>query len=148
MTSPDPSDLAARLALVEDRAAIADLVHDYALCMRTGDCERGAAMFVEDGLFETRRTTPGAPKEIIQTTTMRGRAEILEHLQASVGRMAVWPVLHNLLIAVDGDEARASSVMIANILATGQRLIGEYEDHFVRRGARWLIAVRRFTTVA
>jgi hypothetical protein len=48
------------------------------------------------------------------------------------------------MIAVDGDTASASAVMIARILGTGDEILGEYFDRFVRVDGRWLFAARKY----
>ena len=56
----------------------------------------------------------------------------------------VCPLIHNLLIEVDGETARSSCVMTSRTWPSGYELIGEYRDTF-RYESGWLFQSRIFT---
>lgn len=137
--------LAQRIARLEDRAAITDLVHLYAYAMRHARPEDAIPLFTEDGIFEIREGLPGKTDFKLRTR-LEGRTHIdvyLAHREG--GAPAVCPLIHNLLIEIDGDSARASSVMETQVLGTDQSIIGEYADAFRREGGKWRFASRTYT---
>jgi hypothetical protein len=137
--------LAERIRLIEDRAAIADLVHLYARAMRYGRPADAMHLFTEDGVFEIRDGLPTSPEFTVRTR-LEGRIHIDVYLvQRKGGAPAVCPLIHNLLIEVDGDTARASSVMETQMLDTGRKTIGEYDDRFRREDGTWKFAARTYT---
>lgn len=133
-----------RLDRAEARAAIADLVHDYARFVRRDMPESVADLFTPDGWFEIREGFPDRPDY-----SVRSRLENPEQLHSfmirSKGAPHPIPLIHNLMIKVDGDSATANSVMEGQIFGTGQAIFGEYRDTFSRMDGRWLFASRCFT---
>ncbi|MFD2134431.1 nuclear transport factor 2 family protein [Novosphingobium resinovorum] len=58
------------------------------------------------------------------------------------------PLIHNLMIEVTGDTARANAMMVARITGTDKEVTGEYHDRFVRLDGRWLFDARIYTVFA
>ena len=134
----------ARIELIEARAAIADLVHTYARNIRAGcgaDCVK---LFTEQAVFEVREA-PLASRETHRTRArVVGHQEIMGYLVGSASSdVRVCPMIHNLLIRVDGREAESDCVMTAYV-SNGQRLVGEYQDQF-RHDGGWRFSSRVFT---
>lgn len=131
-------DLHARLRLVEDRQAIADLLVRYARAVDDGDDERLASCFTDDA----EATFAGIDAGI-------GGKAIAAFLRAAMGpgaRPASTHNLANITVTVRGDEADASS----NAVVYGVR--GEppqmrvrgvcYDDLVVRTADGWRIRRR------
>jgi hypothetical protein len=133
-----------RLARIEAHIAIADLVHGYARAVRREDYESIPALFAPSGTFEVRS---GAPDRAEYTA--RQRFETPEALAAFLlegkGRSHPVPLIHNLMIEVIGDTARANAMMVASITGTNKQVTGEYHDSFVRLDGRWLFDARIYT---
>ena len=126
------------------RADIADLVHRYAHGVRRRAVAELIALFAEDASFEVRLAAEGGPGSARQAR-VDGRAAILDFLHASVGAgAAVWPLVHNLVIQVDGAVATGNCVMVGADATGRPQFMGVYEDGF-RREDRWLFASRVFT---
>jgi hypothetical protein len=128
-----------------DRLAIADIIHLYARAMRERRPLDGAALFTNDGVFEIRDGMPGeAPWRV--RTRLEGRPAIEAYLTRGDGTgTGVCPLIHNILVEMDGDTARANAVMQTQIIGTSHMLTGEYHDDCVRVDGAWRFAVRRFT---
>lgn len=142
--SEEPN-VAASLELLAAKAEIADLVHTYALHIRARRPERCGELFTDDGCFEVIEADPldpGADRRMF-------RAEGREAVIASVGRSAatarVFPAIHNLIVEVDGDAARATSLMLATVFPGGGETIGEYADEFRRESGHWRFSARTYT---
>lgn len=127
------------------RAAIADLVHTYALYVRNGNGADCAELFTEDGVFEVRDAPVGNP----DAARMRSKLEGRDAIGAYVGRTKApasrgCPLIHNLLIEVHGSEASSTCMMTSVIWSSGHQLIGEYHDSY-RFDTRWLFTSRVFS---
>lgn len=133
-----------RLAVIEARLAIADLVHGYARAIRRDMPEDAVALFTEDGWFETR---DGHPSKFGHKVRWRleGRQAVLDYLLPNKGKPHPVPLIHNLMIEVTGETATASSVMEAQVLGTTNKVFGEYQDHFRREEGEWRFASRTYT---
>lgn len=127
------------------RLEIADLVHRYALAVRRGDAAAAGALFVDDGVFEVSEAGVLAPQDARVLARSEGRAAIVAYVGRSTASGRTYPALHNLLIEVNGDTARASSLMFATSYPAGHEIMGEYDDRFIRVGGRWQFAERRYT---
>ena len=142
MTAPD---VAARLALVEARLAIADVVHGYARNIRAGRGADCLALFTADGVFEIRDAPLDGSAEPTVRARLEGQQAIMAYLAGSAGGDArVCPMIHNLIIDVNGNEASSDCVMEA-IVSNGQTLFGEYHDRFRFEDGRWRFSSRLFT---
>jgi SnoaL-like protein len=131
-------------ANVEARLAIADLIHTYARHIRRDEPEAVAALFTPDAFFEIRDGHPDRLDHSVRTR-LEGPAQINAHLAPGKGKPHPVPLIHNLIVEVDGDTAAANCVMEAQILGTALKVIGEYHDHFARLGGRWYFASRTYT---
>jgi hypothetical protein len=136
-------DTAARVELLEARAAIADVVHGYAFNIRSGNAAACEALFTEDAVFEVRERGPGGITQLRSTLT--GRSAIMGYLtDGSASQIRLCPLIQNLMVRVNGREAMSTSAMIAFVLPNGKGIIGEYEDNF-RYEDRWRFCYRVYT---
>lgn len=124
--------------------AIAGLIHGYALAVRRERYEEVAALFVPEGTFEVRRGHPDKDDFTVQQR-FETPAELVAFLLEGVGKPHPIPLIHNLMIAVEGERAAATSVMAAPIYGTTHEVMGEYFDSFEKRDDQWLFAGRIYT---
>lgn len=127
------------------RAAITDLVHRYAQCVRSGEGIDCTQFFTEGAVFEVREAPIYNPADVRTRSRIIGR----EAIGAYIGRTTapetrVCPLISNLLIEVNGHEATSNCVMTSIVWATGRQLIGEYHDTYLF-DRRWLFTSRVFT---
>jgi hypothetical protein len=127
------------------RATIADLVHTYALHIRTGNGSRCADLFTDDAFFEIRE----APAATGDTPRVRARLEGKNAIVSYLGRTTttearVCPFIYNLLVDVNGREATSNCLMTTLVWSSGHQLVGEYHDSF-RFDDRWRFSSRVFT---
>ena len=137
-------DLAARLDRLEAQAAVADLVHAYARAVRRECYEDVAALFVPEGTFQVRGGKPDRAEFTVRSH-FGSPGELVAFLVQGRGRPHPVPLIHNLMVEVDGDRATANSVMAAPIFGTPHEVLGEYHDSFVRRDGQWRFAARIYT---
>lgn len=137
----------ARLDRIESRAEIADLVHGYARCVRHDRPEDVPALFLREGWFEIRDGHPSQPGFTVRQR-LDGAGAIGAYLLAGKGRPHPVPLIHNLMIEIDGDAATAGSVMAAEVFGTAHKVKGEYRDSFRRVDGRWRFASRIYTIYA
>lgn len=131
--------------LLAARAAIADLVHTYAKDVRTGNGSECAKLFTEDAVFEVREALPGSPGLSRTRSKATGHDAIASYVSRTAAPKArVCPLIHNLLIQVNGREATSSCVMTSIIWSTGKQIIGEYQDSY-RYETGWRFTSRIFT---
>lgn len=127
------------------RAAIADLVHTYALNVRTGNGADCAALFTDDAVFEVREAPPSNPAAGRSRSRLEGRAAIAAYVARTASpENRVCPLIHNLLIDVRGNEATSTCVMISVVWSSGRQLIGEYHDSY-NFEKEWRFSSRVFT---
>ena len=101
--TPPPTDSAAQLQWLVDRAAISDLLVDFARSLDDQDWAGYAALYATDGVLA-----------IAPTISHTGRDGLAEFVAASLGRYAgTHHVSSNHAIDVDGDTASARSYLIA-----------------------------------
>jgi ketosteroid isomerase-like protein len=120
-----------------DRAAISDLLHDFARRLDGGEWDRYAATFAPDGVFE------------LPWSRRAGRDEIAAAAETDLAAFAT--VMHystNHVIEIDGNTARTRSYLIgihvpdATDPATHADAGGWYDCELERTGEGW-----RFTHV-
>jgi SnoaL-like domain len=133
-----------RLDAIEARTACADLVHAYARFIRADQPDQVAALFTADGTFEVRDGHPDRSEFTVRSRNM-GREEVHAHLAPNKGKLHPVPLIHNLSIAVDGDNAQGNCVMEAQIHGADIKVKGEYNDTFRRIDRRWYFAARTYT---
>jgi hypothetical protein len=127
------------------RAAIADLVHTYAKNIRTGNASECVSLFTEDGAFEVRETLLAGSGASQTRSKVTGHEAIANYLSRTVAPAErVCPLIHNLLIQLDGRVATSNCVMTSIVWSTGQQLIGEYQDSY-RFETDWRFTSRIFT---
>jgi hypothetical protein len=131
-----------RLDLAESEAEIAWLVHGYARSMRNGRPQDAVRLFTADGTFEICQGMPG--KGFSVGTRLETPEALLAHLTAGDVSPPVCPMIHNLMIDIDGETARANSVMETPVLGTDHRILGEYHDSFRRENGQWLFSARQY----
>ncbi|MFC0206133.1 nuclear transport factor 2 family protein [Novosphingobium soli] len=136
--------LAARLDRIEARTAIADLVHGYARAVRSEAYEAIAALFVPEGTFEVRSGRPDGADSTLRQRFDSPAALVAFLLQGKGGPHPV-PLIHNLMVTVDGETAQAEALMTATITGTDRTVAGAYQDSFERRDGRWLFRARVYT---
>jgi hypothetical protein len=137
-------DPVGRIALLEARAAIADVVHGYAFNIRSGNAGACEQLFTEDAVFEVRERTGGAG--ITQTRSkLSGRTAITAYLtDGAASQIRLVPLIQNLIVRVNGRQATGTSAMIAFVLPNGKGILGEYEDSF-RHDDVWRFSSRIYT---
>lgn len=130
----------ATLRELADREQIRDLTAIYA--HRVAHGLANADLFTDDGAYIHRRSPEEEPHEV------RGRAALDAHYVARPGSAgAATPMIHNHLIEVDGDEARAVCSIELRI-AGGEGGIfasGYYQDRLRREGGTWKFVERDVT---
>lgn len=141
-SEPPGLDTIERLAA---RAAIADVLHGYARGVRNGDPAACAAMFTEDAVFEIREADPNEASGYRVRQVLSGRAAIQAYLQqGAVASVKVCPLIHNLMIEVNGAEASSNCMMSAWVLPAGRQVLGEYQDRY-RWQQGWRFSARVYT---
>lgn len=137
MTAEQPNNCVAL-----DDVAIRNLIARIAQFADTGEAEEYMQCFTPDARWEM----PGAPR--------RGRADILAGSRARRESGEIGPgsatrhVVGTIVVEVDGDAARARSYFqfFAQTTTRPQlRLLGHYDDQFVRSSDGWLLDHRRIT---
>lgn len=128
-----------------DRAAIADLVHGYALHIRRGEPQHAADLFAQDGIFEVREMNPLEPVSLKLRSRTVGRAQVETYISGATAAARMVPMIHNLMVELAGDRATASSLMIGRIWPSAREVVGEYADSFRREDGRWMFAERIYT---
>jgi hypothetical protein len=125
-----------------DDLAIRNLIARIAQFADTGEAEEYTLCFTPDARWEM----PGAPR--------RGRADILAGSRARRESGEIGPgsatrhLVGTIVVEVDGDTARARSYFqfFAQTTTTPHlRLLGQYDDRFVRSSDGWLLDHRRIT---
>ncbi len=140
---PDP-ELQRRLARLEAREEIHDLLIDYARLLDAKDFHGYAGLFARDGQFV------GAGGRFVAT----GAQEIVALLEdmvpeylAPVGGDDVHLVCNIEIDVLGEDEARAASTWVYVVRGEGDvpRLakVGHYEDELCREDGRWRFARRQ-----
>jgi SnoaL-like domain len=125
-----------------DDAAIRNLIARIAQIADTGEVDDYVHCFTPDARWEM----PGAPR--------RGHADIRAGSQARRDSGEIGPgsatrhLVGTTVVDVDGEGARATSYFQFFVLTTTAprlRLVGQYDDQFVRCPNGWLLDHRRIT---
>lgn len=133
-----------RLDRLESRAAIEELIHAYARCVRRDLPDEAPLLFLPDGVFEIRDGHPNQPEHQLRAR-LEGREHILFYLTEGKGKALPIPLIHNLTIEVNGDTATANCVMEAQVYGSSHKVLGEYNDSFRRVDGKWFFASRIYT---
>ena len=133
------ADIATRVGLLEDRAALHDLVARYFLAADGDDLDGLRACFGADASFAIAGWIGGS-----------GREGIVDFLVEQRRRMGL--TLHtpsSVLIAVDGDRAKGLIGAQLEMVIDGVTVFGavRYRDTYVREDGDWRIAARDMRTV-
>lgn len=136
-----------RLEIAADKLEIAELVHEYARLVRREEYEGLAALFVPEGTFEVRRGHPDRP-EFEPQQRFDTPGDLVAYLVSMRGKPHPVPLIHNLIVRVEGDAAHASSSMTARVYGTDHSVAGEYLDRFTRSPEGWRFAARTYTIYA
>lgn len=136
MSHAPTDDLAARLAALEDRAAIADAIHAYAWHFDRNEADAVAALFAEDARVDYGPDVPDIHgRAAIRAGVAKGLAEIFAATSHHVS---------NIRIALEGDAARSTCLLYAwhryRSGAPDGELWGQYHHGFVRTPEGWKIA--------
>lgn len=129
-----------KVQLLTDREEIRDLIATYA--HRAAHRRSMADLFTDDGAFINRPDKATPPMEV------RGRAELDRFFGGLGGQpQQPLPMIHNFLISVQGDEARALSSIEVRIVDKDRVVDGSgyYQDTFRRVNGRWKFVVRDCT---
>jgi len=123
-----------------DREEIRQLVAVYA--QRVNHGHGIADLFTEDAVWTMRE--PGQT-EVREIRGMAALKAAFSSFKADIGYPA--PMIHNIVIAIDGDTARAVSMNDLWSSADGKlyHAWGNYEDTFRRVGGKWLFSRRDMT---
>jgi len=118
-----------------DREEIRQLIATYA--QRVNHNKGIADLFTEDAVW-TMRTPGGELREI------KGGEAIRASFSAFHAEVPSAPMIHNLVIAVDGDTAQAVDMNDLWSTMNGKRYHGwgNYEDSFRRVDGKWLFTAR------
>lgn len=127
----------ARVAALEDRDAIRELIAQYSLCVMEGDGDAAADLYTEDGSF------------IVESGSFQGREAIRAMYRRTFGPRKSIPTTNDHIIKLDGDDATATCVMHSpwrDGRAGGY--VGRYTDAFRRVDGKWFFSERRFVFLA
>ena len=137
--------MADTLETLAAKAAIADLVHSYALNIRKGEPARNEALFTPDASFEVREADPLRGETLAVLKRSEGTAAVMSAISGSTTTHRVFPAIHNLIVTLDGECATATSLMIATVFPGRGETLGEYDDCFRRDGGVWRFSARIYT---
>lgn len=73
-----------------------------------------------------------------------GLDTVMAYVTGSTGSVRVTPLIHNLLIELDGESATSNCMMTNRIFPGGAQMIGEYDDSFRLENA-WRFTRRVYT---
>ena len=130
---------------IADRFAIEDLVYRYAQNIRMQREMDNADVLTEDAVFEFYHAFPDNPTEGRRLQRLEGAEAIIKSFEGSAGQgTRIWPMLHNLRVRIDGDEATGTCVMMSAIWPHGNQMVGEYRDRFRRTPDGWRFSERAY----
>jgi hypothetical protein len=124
-----------------DREEIRELISAYA--HRVAHGQSISDLFTEDGAWTIRRSPDGPITEVSGMAELKAR---FDHPEKTSPENPM-PMIHNYLIAIEGDEASGMNSNELRISENGKSIIasGYYEDRYRRVNGRWKFA-RRDTT--
>ena len=134
----EPADLAARIALLEDREAIRDLIARYGPLADAGDCAGAAALWTDDGVYEVGGFGSYTGRAAIQALLEGESHQGLIHGGAA-------HVLSPPVIDLDGDRATARTYSVV-FRKSGDNWEAHRASanmwHLVRVAGEWKVARR------
>jgi hypothetical protein len=126
--------------LIQDlmvREALRELRARYCWCVARGDYESMTQMYTADGLFEFMLNG--------SRVDCRGHAAIREWLKKATPPGLVFPMVHNEVFIINGDDAVGTCGMEARTTSPEISFFsGYYHDRFRRVDGQWLFSERRF----
>lgn len=132
-----------RIGELESREAITSVLYRYAEAIRGRQQARVLDLMLDDTIVELRHADPDDLTNTELVARYAGLDEIRGSFIDQAGDAArVWPMIHNLRIEVDGDEASSTCVLASQIWPHGVQYVGEYRDTFRRVGGVWRFASR------
>jgi hypothetical protein len=132
--------LEARIQELADREEIRDLTATYA--HRVAHGLSNGDLFTDDGVYIHRRF-PDSPG-----TEVCGRKALDAHFIERPGSSgAAMPMIHNHLVAINGDDANAVCSIELRVSDSDKSIIasGYYRDRLRRENGRWKFVVRDVT---
>lgn len=137
MAVTDSTPLADRVATLEDRDAIRELIHELNWRSDENDLNGLMALFTDDVLFD-----------VGSFGSFRGKAATRAFYEQTVATFEM-RIHHatNQIIELGGDKARSRCYWQANLILQGRALVssGHYFDELVKQNRRWLVAARKAT---
>jgi hypothetical protein len=140
-------DLATRIAALEDRAAIKQLVDTFSVLADVKKTQEQTLLFTEDAAVST--TVNG---QVV--SSLRGREQIGAAFATFLsGFDTVYHANAQLDLTLNGDTASGISYCLVTLIGpeNGKRMktsmLVIYNDSYVRQDGRWLIADRKSTFV-
>ncbi len=137
--------LAARLKVLEDKEAVADVLIAYGRALDSRDFKTYASLFSKDGSWSGGLgKVTGGPQAIYDFMTSRigggGNAAA-----RPIGFGSTYHIMSSFEIGVTGDTATASSrwAFVSAARGPGIQVAGRYEDTFVRENGVWKIRSRQ-----
>lgn len=144
MESDPVTGIAEQPEALAAKQAIAELLFRYCQVVRYDCPEEAASLYTDDGVFEVRRGSCDKAGHSVDTR-LEGRENLRAYMRTLKGKPHPVPLIHNLMIEVDGDLAQGTCVMEARV-STGEAMFwGEYRDRYARLDGRWHFAERVFT---
>ncbi len=135
-------NLSQRIAALEDRAAIKQLVDTFSVLADQKETQKQTLLFTEDAQLDTY--TNGQV-----TSSLRGREQIgAAFARFLSGFDTVYHANAQLDLALNGDTASGTSYCLVTLIGpeNGKRMktsiLVYYNDKYVRTGGKWLIAQR------
>jgi len=139
MTIPPSQD--ARVAALDDRTAIVDVISCYATGLDARDWELWRSVFVDEVVFDLSSWTGEPARRLAADRVVAAQARIFAELSTTQHFIA------NHRVTIDGDRARVLAHMRAEHwlpLEGGgtdrYTMFGYYDDKLVRTPAGWKIA--------
>lgn len=137
--------LEARLRVVEDREAITALIYRYALCIRLKDTAGCRALLVDEASFDLSHIDPADPQICALHWRIEGADAIVAARDDEAGASAsVWPMIHAIEIALNGDSASSRCLSETALWPYGRQYVGEYLDTFRRTQQGWRFVTRHY----
>src|SRR5690606_13840273 len=125
-----------RLQRLEDKAAIHDLIQEYAVRLTSRDFDGYVELFAPDGVWQNGDIVKNGREEIKAMLV-----DMFPNTTPDYVNTSSYMFVSNIQVQVDGDRARAKSRQTSIIRgADGSPvpvLAGMYEDEFVRLNGEW-----------
>jgi ketosteroid isomerase-like protein len=124
------------LGPIEDQLAIRALHDGYADAVFRRDAADWGSNWAEDGRWD------------LMGTTVEGRDAIVTLWNGAMGGFTFVAFFSQCAaIEIDGDSATGrvfTHEVLETVEGTMSRPVGRYDDHYVKRGGRWLYQERRY----